>query len=158
MAENCQTLEVCGCGTNPRSNGIDPRYKTILWIVIAMNVAMFVIEMTAGHLAESQALLADALDFLGDTLTYGLSLAVIEASLKTRASAAMLKGVSLMLMGLWVFGSTVYQVLILGVPQAQIMAGTGFFGTGGEPNECSASSSLQGWRFKCSLGMAVLTK
>jgi Co/Zn/Cd efflux system component len=38
----------------------------------------------------------------------------------------MLKGLSLMFMGLWVFGSTVYQVLILGVPQAQIMAGIGF--------------------------------
>jgi Co/Zn/Cd efflux system component len=126
MADNCGTSEGCGCGTNPRFDGVDPRYRTILWIVIAINAAMFVIEMTAGHLAGSQALQADALDFLGDTLTYGLSLAVIGASLKTRASAAMLKGVSLMLMGLWVLGSTVYQILILGVPQAQIMAGIGF--------------------------------
>lgn len=126
MADNCGTSEGCGCGTNPRFDGVDPRYRTILWIVIAINAAMFAIEMTAGHLAGSQALQADALDFLGDTLTYGLSLAVIGTSLKTRASAAMLKGVSLMLMGLWVFGSTVYQVLILGVPQAQIMAGIGF--------------------------------
>jgi Co/Zn/Cd efflux system component len=126
MSESCEPSEACGCGTNPRFDGVDPRYRTILWIVIAINAAMFVIEMTAGHLAGSQALQADALDFLGDTLTYGLSLAVIGTSLKTRASAAMLKGVSLMLMGMWVFGSTVYQVLILGVPQAQIMAGIGF--------------------------------
>jgi Co/Zn/Cd efflux system component len=126
MSESCEPSEGCGCGTNPRFDGLDPRYKTILWIVIAINAVMFVIEMTAGHLAGSQALQADALDFLGDTLTYGLSLAVIGASLKTRASAAMLKGVSLMLMGLWVLGSTVYQILILGVPQAQIMAGIGF--------------------------------
>jgi Co/Zn/Cd efflux system component len=63
---------------------------------------------------------------MGDTLTFGLSLAVVGASLKTRASAAMLKGVSLMLMGLWIFVSTVYQVLILGVPQAQIIPRIGF--------------------------------
>ena len=82
---------------------------------------MFIVEMSAGKLAGSQALQADALDFLGDSLTYGLSLAVIGMSLKVRSMAALLKGVSLLLMGLWVFGSTVYQVLILGVPEAQIM-------------------------------------
>jgi Co/Zn/Cd efflux system component len=76
---------------------------------------------SSSNIAGSQALMADALDFLGDTLTYGLSLAVIGASLKIRASAALFKGVSLSLMALWVFGSTAYQVLVLGVPSAQIM-------------------------------------
>jgi len=50
---------------------------------------MFLAEMFAGHIAGSQALKADALDFLADTVTYGLSLAVIGASLKTRAVAAL---------------------------------------------------------------------
>jgi cation diffusion facilitator family transporter len=126
VTDNHQTSESCGCGTNPRFDGLDPRYKRVLWVVIAINAVMFVIEIAAGRLAGSQALQADALDFLGDTLTYGLSLAVIGASLKTRATAAFLKGASLMLMGLWVFGSTAYQVLILGLPQAEIMAGIGF--------------------------------
>jgi Co/Zn/Cd efflux system component len=69
---------------------------------------------------------ADALDFLGDTLTYGLSLAVIGRPIQTRARAAVLKGVSLTLMGLWVFGSTLYHVLVLGVPRAEIMGIVGF--------------------------------
>ena len=112
----------CGCsGGVPVFDGVDPRYKRILWTVIAINGAMFLVEMGAGRIAGSQALMADALDFLGDTLTYGLSLAVIGASLKIRASAALFKGVSLSLMALWVFGSTAYQVLVLGVPSAQIM-------------------------------------
>ena len=112
----------CGCsGGVPVFDGVDPRYKRILWAVIAINGAMFLVEMGAGRIAGSQALMADALDFLGDTLTYGLSLAVIGASLKVRASAALFKGVSLSLMALWVFGSTAYQVLVLGVPSAQIM-------------------------------------
>ena len=82
---------------------------------------MFFTEMSAGKLAGSQALQADALDFLGDALTYGLSLAVIGMSLKVRSTAALIKGLSLLFMGLWVFGSTVYQIFILGVPSAQIM-------------------------------------
>ncbi|WP_394688228.1 cation transporter [Hoeflea sp.] len=111
----------CGCSGNPKFDGVDPAYKRILWLVIAINATMFIVEMSAGKLAGSQALQADALDFLGDALTYGLSLAVIGMSPKTRSMAALLKGMSLALMGLWVFGSTVYQVLILGVPEAQIM-------------------------------------
>jgi len=115
----------CGCSGNPQFDGVDPAYKRVLWIVIIINAVMFIVEMSAGKLAGSQALQADALDFLGDALTYGLSLAVIGMSLKVRSAAAMLKGLSLLLMGLWVFGSTVYQILILGVPRAEIMGAIG---------------------------------
>ena len=111
----------CGCSGNPRFDGVDPAYKRVLWVVIFINAAMFIVEMSAGKLAGSQALQADALDFLGDALTYGLSLAVIGMSLKVRSTAALLKGLSLLLMGLWVLGSTIYQILILGVPRAEIM-------------------------------------
>ncbi len=85
MSEQCSSSQACGCHGNPRFDGVDPRYKAILWTVIAINGIMFIVEMAAGHLAGSQALQADALDFLGDTLTYGLSLAVIGSSLRTRA-------------------------------------------------------------------------
>jgi len=117
--ENSDTA--CGCSGNPKFDGVDPTYKRILWIVIFINAVMFVVEMSAGKLAGSQALQADALDFLGDALTYGLSLAVIGMSLKTRATAALLKGLSLLAMGLWVFGSTVYQFFVLDPPKAEIM-------------------------------------
>lgn len=117
--------EACGCSGNPKFDGVDAAYKRVLWVVIFINAAMFIVEMSAGKLAGSQALQADALDFLGDALTYGLSLAVIGLSLKVRSAAALLKGCSLMLMGLWVFGSSAYQILILGVPRAEIM---GFIG------------------------------
>ncbi|MCO4843147.1 MAG: cation transporter [Yoonia sp.] len=105
--------------------GATPAYKRALWAVIAINAAMFFVEISAGALAGSQALQADALDFLGDSLTYGLSLAVIGMSLRTRANAALLKGVTLLLMGLWVLGSTMYQLLILGVPRAEVMGAIG---------------------------------
>jgi len=87
---------------------------------------MFIVEMAAGAFAGSKALQADALDFLGDTTTYAISLYVIGMSLHVRATAALIKGLSLAAMGLWVFGSTAYQVLVLGVPSATVMGGVGF--------------------------------
>jgi Co/Zn/Cd efflux system component len=69
---------------------------------------------------------ADALDFFGDAATYGISLAVIGASLRVRAIAAMAKGVSLTLMSLWVFGITAYHAFVFGVPHAEVMGVVGF--------------------------------
>lgn len=100
-------------------------YRRALGIVIVINAAMFCIEMTAGVLAGSQALKADALDFLADTLTYAMSLAVIGRPLRVRATAALIKGASLAAVGVWVLGSTAYRVLALGVPEAPIMGAIG---------------------------------
>lgn len=123
-AQSCEEDAACGChGGVPRFDGLEPRYKRVLWTVIGINGAMFVTEMIAGHLAGSQALKADALDFLADTVTYGLSLAVIGASLRTRATAALFKGLSLSLMAFCVLGSTIYHTLILGLPSAELMGG-----------------------------------
>ncbi|WEF51533.1 cation transporter [[Pseudomonas] carboxydohydrogena] len=118
--------DCCCSGGVPTFDGMDPRYKQILWIVIGLNGAMFLAEMIAGQLAGSQALQADALDFLGDTITYGLSLAVIGTSLRTRATAALFKGLSLSVMGAWVIGSTIYRTFVLGVPSAEVMGIIGF--------------------------------
>ena len=114
------------CGHEAKFDGLSDEYKRRLWIVIALNATMFVVEMTAGHLAKSQALQADALDFLGDALTYGISLAVIGASVQARTNAALFKGMSLFLMGAWVLGSTIYRVFYVGVPEAEIMGVIGF--------------------------------
>jgi Co/Zn/Cd efflux system component len=114
------------CGSTPVFEGLSSDYRRRLWAVIAINAAMFVVEMGAGAFAGSQALQADALDFLGDTLTYGVSLAVIGLALRVRAWAAFAKAVSLTLMGLWVFGATAYHVLVLGIPRAEVMGVVGF--------------------------------
>ena len=114
------------CGHDVKFDGVSRDYKRRLWIVILLNAVMFIVEMSAGYAAQSQALQADALDFLGDAMTYGLSLAVIGASIRIRANAALAKGVSLLLMGTWVLGSTIYQALYIGVPKAEIMGIIGF--------------------------------
>lgn len=116
----------CGHDHGATFDGVSADYKRRLWAVIALNGGMFFVEMIAGQAAGSKALQADALDFFGDAVTYGMSLAVIGASLRVRASAALAKGVSLLLMGLWVAGSTLYQLLFLGLPEAGVMGAVGF--------------------------------
>jgi Co/Zn/Cd efflux system component len=113
------------CGHNTTFDGLSADYKRRLWLVISINAAMFLVEMTAGALAGSQALQADALDFLADTTTYGISLAVIGASVRTRAWAAFGKGASLSAMGVWVLGSTLYHVFVTGIPRAEVMGVVG---------------------------------
>ncbi|HSO43298.1 MAG TPA: cation transporter, partial [Rhodospirillales bacterium] len=114
--------EGCGCGAGTgKFDGMSDAYRRALGTVIAINVLMFCVEMTAGVLAGSQALKADALDFLADTLTYALSLFVIGRPLRVRATAALIKGLSLAVVGLSVFASTVYRVLVMGTPDAPVM-------------------------------------
>ena len=113
------------CGEGADLGRSSAPFKRALWVVIAINAAMFAVEMTAGQLAGSQALKADALDFAADTATYAISLAVLGASLRVRATAALAKGASLLVMGVWVFGSTLWAALGPGLPEAPVMGAVG---------------------------------
>ena len=68
---------------------------------------MFLVEMVAGSAADSRALQADALDFLGDSANYAVSLAVVGAGLAWRARAALLKSLFMLGFAAWVFGSAI---------------------------------------------------
>lgn len=114
-----------GCGHHVSFDGTSPGYRRALWTVIALNAGMFGVEATGGALAGSQALRADALDFLADAVTYGLSLWIIGRPLALRARVARLKGLSLMAMGLWVFGATLWQAFGPGLPRAGVMGAVG---------------------------------
>ena len=67
------------------------RQRRVLWIVLAVNAVMFVVEIAASWLAGSTALLADAIDFLADSATYGLTLFVLAKSMRWKAAAALIK-------------------------------------------------------------------
>ncbi len=107
-------------------DGMNDEYKRRLMLVTAINVGMFVVEMTAGQLAGSQALKADALDFAADGATYALSLWAIGRPQHIRTGAAVIKGVSLLAMGVWIAATTLYQFFVLGVPEAEVMGLIGF--------------------------------
>lgn len=108
----------CGESCNDKQfDGASETYKKILWIIVAINGLMFCVEIIAGFIADSTALKADALDFLGDTATYAITLLVIGKSLELRAKAALLKGLSLGAMALFVLGFTLYRVIVVGQPE-----------------------------------------
>lgn len=118
MADGC-----CSCAAT--FDGRSVAYRRVLWMVIALNAAMFMVEVAAGYLARSQALQADALDFLGDAATYALTLLVIGRPAAWRANAALFKGVSLGALALWVVGSTLWRVVQGGAPEPMTMSAVG---------------------------------
>lgn len=121
MADKCGN----SCGSQS-FEGLSAKYKKILWIVVAINGVMFFVETIAGFIADSTALKADALDFLGDTVTYAVTLLVIGKPLKIRSIAALLKGFSLGAMALFVLGFTIYRFIIVGQPEPLTMGSIGF--------------------------------
>jgi Co/Zn/Cd efflux system component/copper chaperone CopZ len=100
---------------------ITPAYKRALWIVVALNVGYGLVEMFGGFLSGSQALKADALDFLGDGLITFLGILAIGWSLVWRARSALIQGLFLGALGLGVLGNTAYRVLVQQQPEAELM-------------------------------------
>lgn len=98
-----------------------PRYRRVLWVALVVNAAMFAIEIIGGIQAGSLSLLADSVDFAGDALNYGVSLAVLAAAVAWRARAALLKAASMMGFGLFVLGSAVWSIWHGDVPVAATM-------------------------------------
>ena len=112
-----------GCASHIEADTV--AYRRVLWIVLAINGAMFAGETVAGWWGRSVALQADALDFLGDAATYALTLAVLGLGLRWRAMAAAIKGASMAVFGLWVLAMTVYHGLAGSLPNAPLMGSVG---------------------------------
>lgn len=102
-----------------------PAYRRALWTVVALNVGYGVLEMIGGFLAGSQALKADALDFLGDGSITVLGLAALSWGLLWRARAAILQGIFLGVLGLGVLAATVHRAFVAQTPEASLMGGLG---------------------------------
>jgi Co/Zn/Cd efflux system component len=115
----------CGdcCAATNASN--DRRWRRALWIALGINAGMFAGEMVAGLAANSQALQADALDFFGDAANYAISLGVAGMALVWRARAALVKGATLGLLGLYVLVTTIWAVWSGALPEAEWMGGVG---------------------------------
>ena len=107
----------------PDLSHVTPAYKRALWIVVLLNVGYGVIEIFGSFLSGSQALQADALDFVGDGPISFLGLIAVGWGLAARAKAALLQGVFLGLLGLGVIGSTLYRVFVEHEPETLLMGG-----------------------------------
>lgn len=106
MSDSC-CQSACGSETAKA----DPRWRRVLWVALIVNAGMFLVEMSAGAAADSRALQADALDFLGDAANYAVSLAVVGMALAWRARAALLKSLFMLGFAGWVVGSAVWALV-----------------------------------------------
>lgn len=102
------------------------KFRMVLWVVLAINLVMFVVEFGTAFFAQSVSLQADALDFMADAMTYGVTLLVLGSSLKVRATVAMLKGISMGVLGLWIFARTYVNAQDAIIPLASVMGTIGF--------------------------------
>ncbi|HEV7370551.1 cation transporter [Arenibaculum sp.] len=116
----------CGSTCSSSKPPVDRTYRRVLWAALVVNAGMFLVEIVAGAAAGSVSLKADAMDFLGDAANYAVSLFVLGMALAVRARAALLKGISLGLIGLWVAGETAFNAVHGTVPEAGIMGVVGF--------------------------------
>ena len=111
----------CCAGKSGTTALNDPQWRRVLWIALLINAAMFAVEIVAGVAADSRALQADALDFLGDAANYAISLGVAGMALAWRARAALAKAATMLAFGLWVFGSAVWGFVTGSTPHAETM-------------------------------------
>ncbi|HUX19401.1 MAG TPA: cation diffusion facilitator family transporter [Acidithiobacillus sp.] len=97
------------------------RQSATLKIVLLINAVMFVIELLAGMMAGSTALLSDSLDNLGDALTYGLSLYAVSRGLRSKAKVALFKGLLILAAGLFVLSQVAYRIAVPVIPTYETM-------------------------------------
>lgn len=109
------------CSNEEKSNN-SPAWRQALWIALAVNGIMFLAEIIAGAAAGSASLQADALDFLGDTANYAISLGVAGLGLAWRARAALVKGWAMTLLGFWVIGAAIWHAMAGTLPAASTMS------------------------------------
>jgi Co/Zn/Cd efflux system component len=94
--------------------------KTVLWI----NAVMFFVVLGMGIYAGSAALLSDALDNLGDALTYAISLYAVGKSIQTKSNVALFKGALILIAGLAVIAQVLYKALHPALPVYEAMGAT----------------------------------
>lgn len=113
---DCCTDKACAI------EALKARQSSTLRIVLAINVVMFFVELVSGLLARSTALLADALDNLGDATTYGLSLYVVGRGPRAKARVALFKAALILTAAVFVLGQVIYAVMHPDVPVFETMA------------------------------------
>ncbi len=103
----------------------DPIFRRVLWFALVINAGMFVVEIIAGHLSDSLALQADALDFFADAANYALSLFVLGSAASVRAKASLFKAACMLFFAVFVLSQVIVSFIKGSSPEPVTM---GFVG------------------------------
>lgn len=112
--------ECCDC-ENKKLDTLAKKQAKVLWIVLTINAVFFIAEFVSGILAKSVSLTGDSLDMLGDALTYGISLYVINKSLSAKVKASQFKASVMMITAIFVLGRAIITVVTQKVPVYEVM-------------------------------------
>ena len=114
----------CSCSA-PEPKSPAPGFRKALWIALWVNLAMFVVEGVASLSSGSVSLMADAIDFFGDSANYILSLTVLSMGMLWRGRSAMVKGITMTAFGLVVWARAVWVVQAGITPEPLTMGAVG---------------------------------
>ena len=117
------SVESCGCHGEPVRAQHDPAYRRALLTVVVLNLGFGIFELFGGFIADSQALKADSLDFLGDGSISLLGLLALAWS--ARARVALSQGVFLGALGVGVIAFAIWRALHATAPDAELMGAIG---------------------------------
>lgn len=112
---------MAGCNDCVGGGLADGRFRRVLWFALGANLTMFVVELIASFVGRSVSLQADALDFMGDSASYAISLFVLGMGIRARALAGLLKGLAMGAFGLWVTATAVVRAFTGTVPDPAVM-------------------------------------
>jgi len=115
----------CGCTGDTKRAERDPAYRRALWIVILLNLGFGLVEIVGGFIADSQALKADALDFIGDGTISLFGLIALGWTAHARSRIALAQGLFLGALGLGVIGFAMWRSMNAVAPEADLMGGIG---------------------------------
>jgi Co/Zn/Cd efflux system component len=104
---------------------VPARQRRVLQIVLAVNAAMFLVELGAGIRGHSTSLVADSVDMLGDAIVYGASLSVLARGALWQARVALGKGLLMAAFGAGVLLEVVMKLQRGLLPAAEVMGGVG---------------------------------
>jgi Co/Zn/Cd efflux system component len=109
------------CESGLDAEKLEASQRRVLTIVMVINLLTFSGMVVASWLSHSSALLSGTLDNLGDALTYGISLAVVGASIAAKARVALFKGLLISLAAVAVAVQLVWRFYHLEVPLVEMM-------------------------------------
>lgn len=121
MSANCCSAPGCS------APAVDPQYRKALWLALVLNALMFVVELGASWRSGSVSLLADSIDFFGDSANYALSLAVLSMVATVRSKAAFFKAACMGAFGVLVLGKAFWALeAAIPPPEPATMGAVGF--------------------------------
>lgn len=113
------------CGHDIKINEVNKNFKRVLWIALVLNFGMFFLENFQGLLSHSLSLRADAIDFLGDSVNYFVTLFVLSAAIRTKATVSLTKALFMFGFGMWVLIEAIIRFNNNTVPDSFTMSWVG---------------------------------